>query len=70
MFCQDVQQLHLKRKELVCGTRRWYLLTYGKYDESDNKTYSIELEECEEEAVLDLLERFEIREEVTLAELH
>ena len=70
MFCQDVQQLYLKRKGLVCGTRRWSLVTYGKYDESDNRTYSIELEECEEEAVLDLLERFEIRDEVTLAELH
>ena len=70
MFCQDVQQLYLKRKGLLCGTRRWSLVTYGKYDESDNRTYSIELEECEEEAVLNLLERFEVRDEVTLAELH
>ena len=52
MFCQDVQQLYLKRKGLFCGTRRWSLVTYGKYDESDNRTYSIELEECEEEAIL------------------
>ena len=36
--------LYLKRKGLVCGTRRWSLVTYGKYDESDNRTYSIELE--------------------------
>lgn len=69
MFCQDVQQLYLKRKGLVHGKRRWAMITYAKYDESDRRTYSIELEECHEDDVPDMLEMFEVGNEVNFAEL-
>ena len=69
MFCQDVQQLYLKRKGLVHGARWWALITYGKYDENDSRTYSIELEECHENDVPDMLSRFEVGDEVNFAEL-
>ena len=69
MFCQDVQQLYLKRKGLVYGERWWAMITYDKYDESDRRTYSIELEECHENDVPDMLEMFEVGNEVNFAEL-
>lgn len=69
MFCQDVQQLFLKRKGLVCGERWWAMITYGKYDEGDRRTYSIELEECHENDVPDMLDMFEVGGEVNFAEL-
>ena len=69
MFCQDVQQLYLKRKGLVCGERWWAMITYGKYDESDSRTYSIELEECHENDVPEMLDMFEVSDEVNFAEL-
>ena len=46
MLCQDVQNLYLKRKGINKGVRWWSIITYGKYDESDSKEYSIELEVC------------------------
>jgi hypothetical protein len=69
MFCQDVQQLYLKRKGLVCGEKWWAMITYGKYDESDSRTYSIELEECHENDVPDMLDKFEVGNEVNFVEL-
>ena len=42
---------------------------YGKYDESDNRTYSIEIEQCEENDVPDMLEAFDLDNKVTLSEL-
>ena len=68
-FCQDVQQLYLKRKALIDGMRWWAIITYAKYDESDRRTYSIELEECEEEAVPEMLNMFDLEEEVSISEL-
>ncbi len=38
MCCQEVQQLYLKPKGLVCGERWWSMITYGKYDESDRQS--------------------------------
>ena len=69
MFCQDVQQLYLKRKGLAGGKRRWAMITYGKYDEADSRTYSIELEESNEDNVPDMLEMFDVGGEVSFAEL-
>ena len=69
MFCQEVQQLYLKRKGLVDGKRYWAIVTYGKYDDGDRRDYSIELEECCEYDVPAMLNRFEVGEEVTFAEL-
>ena len=45
------------------------MITYGKYDESDSRTYSIELEECHENDVPEMLDRFEVGDEVNFAEL-
>ena len=68
-LCQDVQQLYLKRKGLVYGERWWAMITYGKYDESDKRTFSIELEECHEDDVLDMLDMFDIGHDVSFEEL-
>ena len=69
VLCQEVQRLYLKRKGFKNGTRYWSVITYGKYDESDNRTYSIEIEECEENDVPDMLEAFDLDNKVTLSEL-
>ena len=69
MFCQDVQQLYLKRKGLAYGKRCWAMITYAKYDESDRRTYSIELMECEEKAVPEMLNMFDLEEEISICEL-
>ena len=69
MFCQDVQQLYLKRKGLIDGKRYWAMITYGKFDESDKRTYSMELDSCLENDVPDMLNRFEVGNELTLTEL-
>jgi hypothetical protein len=68
-LCQEVQRLYLKRKGLKNGIRYWSVITYGKYDESDTRTYSIEIEECEENDVPDMLEAFDLDNEVTFSEL-
>ena len=39
---------------------RWSVITYGKYDESDTRTYSIELEMSEENDVPDMLDAFDL----------
>jgi hypothetical protein len=68
-LCQEVQNLYLKRKGIKKGVRWWSIITYGKYDESDSKEYSIELEQCKEDGVLSMLDEFEMREEVSFKEL-
>ena len=69
VLCQEVQRLYLKRKGLKNGIRYWSVITYGKYDESDTRTYSIEIEECEENDVPDMLKAFDLDNEVTFSEL-
>ena len=69
MLCQDVQSLYLKRKGIKHGARWWSMITYGKYDENDSREYSIELEECMENDVPDMLDMFEVGNEVTFSEL-
>ena len=71
MLCQEVQNLYLKRKGFKHGKRYWSVITYGKYDESDARTYSIELEMSEENDVPDMLDAFDLDlgNEVTFSEL-
>ena len=69
MFCQDIQQLYLKRKGRRNGVRFWSIITYCKYDESDTRTYSFELEECEENDVLDMINGYEILDEISIEDL-
>ena len=68
-LCQDVQNIYLKRNGLKEGLRTWSLITYGKYDEDDYKEYSIELESCEENDLPDLLDEFDVGNQVTFDEL-
>lgn len=69
MFCQDIQQLYLKRKGYKNGTRHWSIITYCRYDESNSKTYSFELEECEEKDVLDMVNALDLEEQISIGEL-
>ncbi len=69
MLCQDIQHLYLKRKGIKGGTRWWGMITYVEYDECDSQKYSFELEECEEEAVPDLLRMFGMESEVSFKDL-
>ena len=67
--CQEVQNLFLKRKGLVQGIRWWAMITYAKYDENDSNKYSIELKQCKENDVLEMLDEFEMGEEVSFEDL-
>ena len=42
-LCQEVTRLYLKRHGNKNVTRKWSLITYEKYDEYDQREYSIEL---------------------------
>ena len=53
---QDIQNLYLKRKGISKGRRYWAVITYGKYDEDCSKEYSIELEECHEDDLLEMID--------------
>ena len=68
-LCQDVQNIYLKRNGLIKGARTWSLIRYGKYDENDCKEYSIELERCEEYGLPDLLDEYDVGDQVTFDEL-
>tara|TARA_B100000579_G_C22368239_1_gene637057 strand:+ start:92 stop:463 length:372 start_codon:yes stop_codon:yes gene_type:complete len=68
MLCQEVQHLYLKRKGNKNNSRKWAMITYGKYDECDSRVYSLELDECEENDVPDMLAEWDM-EEVTFDEL-
>ena len=69
MLCQDVQSLYLKRKRVIEGVRWWSIIRYGHYDENDSREYSIELEECSENDLPDMLNEYEIGDQVTFDEL-
>ena len=60
MLCQEVQNIYLKRNGFKNGSRTWSLITYGKYDENDRKNYSIELDNCEENDLPDMLYEFDV----------
>ena len=54
MFCQDVQNIYLKRKGIFHGNRYWAIITYDKY----NNYCSLELEECHEDDVIEMIDMF------------
>ena len=68
-LCQDVTDLYLKRHRKINGKRKWSLITYGKYDEFDKRNYSIELDFCDEDDVLDMLCQFHIGNHITFDDL-
>ena len=63
------KNLYLKRKGVKNGGRKWAMVTYAKYDESDKRFYSIELEDCDENGVPDMLANFGVDGDVTFKEL-
>ena len=69
MLCQEVQNIYLKRNGFKNGSRTWSLITYGKYNENDRKNYSIELDSCEENDLPDMLDEFDVGNQVTFDEL-
>ena len=68
-LCQEVQNIYLKRHGYHNGERRWSLITYASCSEDENKLYSIELDSCLENDVPDMIDRFNLEEEVTFEEL-
>ena len=69
MLCQEVQHLYLKRKGKVNGIQKWSIITYGKYDETSSKEYSLELDECKENDLPDLIDEWDMSREVNFEEL-
>ena len=68
-LCQDVTELYLKRHGKINGTRKWSLITYGKYDEFDKRNYSLELDTCNEDDVPDMLGQYYIGNHITFNDL-
>ena len=68
-LCQDVTELYLKRHGKINGTRKWSLITYGKYDEFDKRNYSLELDTCNEDDVPDMLCQYYIGNHITFNDL-
>ena len=69
MLCQEVQNIYLKRNGFKNGSITWSLITYGKYDENDHKNYSLELDNCDENELPDLLDEYDVGGQVTFDEL-
>ena len=68
-MCQDVTRLYLKRHGKKNGTRKWSLITYEKYDEYDQREYSIELDSCQEDDVPEMLCQYFIGEHISIDDL-
>ena len=66
---QEVQNVYLKRHGKKEGTRRWSIITYGKFDEWDVRNYSLELANCEEDDVPDMIDEWYKPDEVTFDDL-
>ena len=66
---QEVQNVYLKRHGKKEGTRRWSIITYGKFDEWDVRNYSLELANCEEDDVPDMIDEWYKPDEVTFEDL-
>ena len=67
-LCQEVTRLYLKRHGKN-GTRKWSLITYEKYDEYDQREYSIELDICKEDDVPKMLSQYFIGEHISIDDL-
>ena len=68
-LCQEVTRLYLKRHGKKNGTRKWSLITYEKYDEYDQREYSIEIDNCQEDNVPDMLSQYFIGEHISIDDL-
>ena len=68
-LCQEVLKIYLKRNGLHNGSRRWSMITYAKYDDYSQRKYCIELDQCEENNVPDMLDNFDLDKKVTFDEL-
>ena len=68
-MCQEVTRLYLKRHGKKNGTRKWSLITYEKYDEFDQREYSIELDNCQEDDVPNMLSQYFIGEHISIDDL-
>ena len=69
VLCQEVTKLYLKRHGNKNGTRKWSLITYEKYDEYDQREYSIEIDNCQEDDVPDMLSQYFIGEHISIDDL-
>ena len=68
MFCEEVQDVFLKRKGKVNGNQKWSFITYPKCEES-GRYYSFQIDECFQDEVPKLIELLELEKVVTLQEL-
>lgn len=68
-LCQEVTRLYLKRHGKKNGTRKWSLITYEKYDEFDQREYSIEIDNCQEDDVPKMLCQYFIGEHISIDDL-
>ena len=68
-MCQEVTRLYLKRHGKKNGTRKWSLVTFEKYDEYDQREYSIELDNCQEDDVPEMLRQYFIGENISIDDL-
>jgi len=68
-LCQDIQHLYLKRHGWKSGKREWSMITYAKWDEWCKRPSVMELDICEEIDLLDLLEEFDMGNEVSIEDL-
>ena len=68
-LCQEVQDVYLKRHGKTAEGRRWSIIIYGKYQEDDKRSYSIEMDNCSENNVPDMLTRNDVGDAVSFEDL-
>ena len=68
MFCEEIQDIFLKREGKVNGNQKWSFITYPKCEES-GRYYSFQIDECFQDEVPKLIELLELEKVVTLKEL-
>ena len=68
MFCEEIQDIFLKREGKVNGNQKWSFITYPKCEES-GRYYSFQIEECFQDDVPNIIELLELEKVVTLKEL-
>jgi hypothetical protein len=68
-LCQEITRLYLKRHGKKNGTRKWSLITYEKYDEYNQREYSIELDNCQEDDVPKMLCQYFVGEHISIDDL-
>ena len=68
MFCEEIQDIFLKREGKVNGNQKWSFITYPKCEEN-GRYYSFQIDECFQDEVPKLIELLELEKVVTLREL-